>query len=146
MASGRTRRKLNVVLVYVVALLMVATAGPSLALSDLVAHTVLGVALVVTTLGHLWMNRSRAISWPASGRLRRRPSTGLGWLLKSQDALREFFFIATLASGVVLMAGGPGVDLHATVGFTVLALAVIHALLNRRWFATRVTKRRTSRA
>lgn len=123
---------------------MIATAGPSLALSDLTLHVVLGSALVAVTLGHLWLNRNRALSWPASGRLRRRPATALGWLLKSQDALREFFFVATMVSGAILMAGGPGLDLHATVGFTVLSLSMIHAGLHTRWLAARLTRRRAS--
>ncbi len=137
---------MNIVFVYSVALLMIATGGPSLALPNLVLHVVLGVALVAATLGHLWLNRNRALTWPASGRLTRWPNTALGWFLKGQDALREFLFIATSVSGVVLMAGGPGVDLHATVGFTVLSLSLIHAGLHRRWFGDRLAKLRASPA
>lgn len=144
MLTGTARRRLNVVFVYAVAVLMIATAGPSLALSNLTLHVVLGSALVAVTLGHVWLNRNRALIWPASGRLRRWPKTALGRLLKIQDALREFFFVATSVSGAVLMAGGQGLDLHATVGFTLLSLSVVHAGLHRRWFAARLARRRAS--
>ena len=134
MLRGRVRRRVNTVLVFVVAGSLVVAAGPSLAMADLTVHVVVGVAFLLATAGHLWLHRDRMLSWPASGRLGRRPRTRVGWMLKGQDAAREWLFVATVISGVVLMAGGPGEHVHAAVGFALVTFAVAHAWLHRAWF------------
>src|SRR5690606_18337682 len=70
MVRGRARRW-NGWVIAVMAVLLVGTGGPSLALSDLDLHVGLGIGLAVVTAGHLWLHRTRALAWLPGRRSRR---------------------------------------------------------------------------
>lgn len=142
MVRGRVRRRVDALLIAASTLLLLGAAGPSLLLADLDVHVVLGIALSISTAGHLWLHRTSVLAWlPSHGGAPKR-ATVRRRLVRTQDAGRELAFAVTVLTGAALLAGGAGETLHLFAGFALLALAATHAVRHRDWFARRLRRGR----
>ncbi|HEU5084868.1 MAG TPA: hypothetical protein VFU14_16120 [Acidimicrobiales bacterium] len=141
MLRGRARRWADAWLIGATAVLLLGTGGPSLLLSELDLHVVLGAGLAVVASGHLWLQRSRSLTWVPRRRGGRAAATLRRTLLDAQDAGRELAFAVTVVTGAALLAGAAGETLHLVAGFGLMALAAVHAGLHRAWFVRRLRRR-----
>lgn len=141
MLRGRARRRADAWLIAATAVLLLGAGGPSLLLSELDLHVVLGVGLAGVASGHLWLHRSRSLTWVRRRRGARGAATLRRQLLDAQDAGRELAFALTVLTGLGLLAGGAGETLHLVAGFGLMALAAVHAGLHRAWFVRRLRRR-----